>query len=149
MRFAASGVVAAFCMLLTGCIHLPDIKIYNQTGQTLTLHLMKPPESGVGPGTPYDLKLETGRRARIRSYEFGRAIVASAGGCAYDYGGSVRALWKTSPAIVVQIEPDFAAHLLNKDFTRYRVGHFRDGEAEGFPIVPKKTCRKDSHPAGG
>ncbi|MES2723463.1 MAG: hypothetical protein V4656_09945 [Pseudomonadota bacterium] len=141
--------VASFCMLLAGCIHLPDIKIYNQTGHELTLHLMRAPETGAGPRTPYDLKLGTGKQARIRSQEFSRVIIISSGECDYDYGDDVRELWKTSSAIVVQIEPDFAAHLLNKDLTRYRVGHFRDGEAEGFPIVPKKTCRKDSHPAGG
>ena len=76
-------------------------------------------------------------------------IVLSSGGCDHDCGGDVRELWKTSPAIVVQIEPDFAAHLLNSDLTRYRVGRFRDGGAVGFPIIPKKTCRKESHIDGG
>ena len=141
--------VAGFCMLLAGCIYWPDLTIYNQTGRELTLHLTKAPESGVGPGAPYDLKLETGKQARIRSHEFSRVIVLSSGGCDYGYGGYVGDLWKTSPAIVVQIEPDFAAHLLNRDLTRHRVGRFRDGEAEGFPIIPKETCRKESHIAGG
>ena len=145
----AAFCIVGFCMLLAGCVHFPDIKIYNQTGHELSLHLMKAPESGDGPRTPYDLKLGTGKHARIRSHEFTRVIGLSSGGCDYDYGGDVRELWKTSSAIVVQIEPDFAAHLLNRDLTRYRMGRFRDEEAEGFPIIPKKACRKESHIAGG
>ncbi|WP_340644604.1 hypothetical protein [Phenylobacterium sp.] len=139
MRFAAS-CAAAFCMLLAGCVYFPDIRIYNQTGQELMLHLTKVPESGVGPGTPYDLKLEAGKRARIRSYEFSRVIVISSGGCDYNYGAYVGELWKTSSAIVVQIEPDFVAHLLNRNHTRHWPGRFRDDEARGFPIKPVKTC---------
>lgn len=144
----AGFCIACFCMLLGGCVHLPDIKIYNQTGHELTLHLMKAPESGAGSRTPYDLKLGAGKQARIRSQEFGRVIVISSGECDYDYGGDVRELWRTSSAIVVQIEPDFAAHLLNRDLTHYRVGRFRDGEAEGFPIIPKKTCPREKHLTG-
>ncbi|MBP9755755.1 MAG: hypothetical protein KBD40_12215 [Phenylobacterium sp.] len=120
---------------------MPDLTLYNQTGRVLTLHLIKAPYAGTDPWTPYDLQLESGKRARIESHEFSRVMVISSGGCDYDYGTRVTELWKTSPAIVVQIEPAFVMHLLSRDFSRPEVGRFRDGEAKGFPVQPVKTCR--------
>ena len=139
MRLAA-WCVAALCLALAGCVYLPDIRIYNQSGETLVLHLNKPPEVARDPWIPYDLRLEPGKQAKIASIEFKPVIVIHSGGCAYNYGTAVTELWKTSSAIVVQIEPDFVMHLLNRKHSQHWVGRFRDGEAEGFPITPTKTC---------
>lgn len=136
MRKLASLVA---CLLLASCSYMPDLTLYNQTGRILTLHLTKAAYAGTDPWTPYDLQLEGGKQARIESHEFSRVIVISSGGCDYDYGTAVTGLWKTSPAIVVQIEPDFVMHLLSRDFRRHEVGRFRDDEAKGFPITPVKT----------
>lgn len=86
------------------------------------------------------MAVQPAKDARIDSVEFRRVLLISSGRCDYDYGAVVNDLWKTSSAIVVEIEPDFVMHLLNRNHTRHWVGRFRDGEARGFPITPVKTC---------
>ena len=49
----------AACLLLAGCVYMPDLRLYNQAGRVLTLHL-KESKGYLQPCVAYDLPRNRG-----------------------------------------------------------------------------------------
>lgn len=137
----SGGVLAALAVsILAGCSHPTKLRIYNETGGPIVVHVVRHPSTQHGVKRPEDLMVADGRRAEVFAYEFERGEI-SAAGCVYDYSAIPRSsVMAKTMHVAVQIEPDFSAHLLNLKAGRDRIGQFMDGAAPDFPIRPAKQC---------
>lgn len=137
--------LALSALLVSACSDMWHVTVFNETSQPLVLRLTDLPKAPGGPRASHDVVLKPGRHHRVEHYEMGHDLIIRAGPCQYNYGQEASDLWRQrkglyASAVVVQIEPDFVAHLLAWNHTRSVVGRFRDEEVPGFPIVPVKTC---------
>ncbi|CAN5404973.1 hypothetical protein BH10PSE5_BH10PSE5_09740 [soil metagenome] len=136
-----ASLAAIACLMLAGCVVLPNIEVYNETGRSLVLHLYHPPNAGPGRGTPYEFELRSGRHKTIYEEMMDRRLIISLGACDYDYGTAATEIAGVDKAVVVEIASDLVAHLRTRKFEQHYAGVYRDGDAPGFPIIPRKTCR--------
>lgn len=119
---------------LAGCSHPTKLRIYNETGAPIVLHVSQRIRAGVE--RPERIAVAAGDRGEVFALEFQSL---SAGGCVYNYSASLP-VETNSMHVVVQVEPDFTVHLLSLQAGLDQVGAFRDGDAPGFPARPSKRC---------
>ncbi len=133
------------CVVLAGCDTAPSLKLYNQTPQVLVLPLYKPHRA---ERRPYEFRLRPGRHKTVWNGGIDSHVVVSSDDCRYDYGRPVTFMGDMNHPLVIQVSPDFAIHLLGKRGVPDKVGVFHDDAAPGFPIIPKKSCRRQGDLAG-
>lgn len=125
-----------------GCSRPSYVLVYNQTGVRLDFHVVRFPEGNPGPTVGDTVVLESSKRWRFDSLDIGDRLRLTSGRCDYDYGSIVpQASHRGMNAIVLQIGPDFVAHVLATGHDSNRIGQFRDEEIPGFPLAAVKTCR--------
>lgn len=142
MRILWAALAGVVCAALTACVVPPNIEVHNETGRVLILHLYHSPKVGPGRGEPYGFDLKPGRHKTIYQEMMDARLLLSLGACDYDYGTSATEVAGVDKAVVIEIAPDLVAHLRTTKFERHYRGVYRDGDAPGFPITPKKTCRE-------
>lgn len=132
------GIILILAGVLAGCIMLPRVTLFNNTGAPLVLYFAKG-EDGVRK-----VKLWPGQSRTFRYPEAG----ISDGACMYRYDYPD---WSyNSPdwdlrygyPIKVQVEPDFSLHILPGSARKVRsVEGLEIYHQLGFPLRPtKKTC---------
>lgn len=139
-RAVGTAVLVVVAMSgMVGCSHPTILRIYNQTGAPITVHVVRNPSTQHEVKRREDLVVAHGKRVKVFGYEF-EAGEVSAGNCIYDYSAISRSAAMSGMHVAVQIEPDFSAHLLNVEAKRDRVGQFMDEAAPGFPVRPARRC---------
>lgn len=138
MRIHAATLALALVVgLLSSCVALPYIVVYNNVGRPLKVYVKTKAHQGK-EGPLREVVIAPRAHRKFWLWETGPGLLLEGDGCTYAYDPPDGPRFNE---ILVQVEPNFSIHLLAAEQERVEFGRFVDALIPGFPVKPiSKVC---------